>query len=68
MAAVTQLKAESEIVRKKQGSGFLPVLNPSSLESILVKSVSMEVRSAESLALSKLPWLTVSRSLPSEGR
>lgn len=43
------------------------MLNPSSLESILVKSVSMEVRSAESLALSRLPWLTVSRSLPSAG-
>lgn len=43
------------------------MLNPSSLESILVKSVSMEVRSAESLALSRLPWLTVSRSLPSGG-
>lgn len=43
------------------------MLNPSSLESILVKSVSMEVRSAESFALSRLPWLTVSRSLPSGG-
>ena len=55
-------------VRTKPSCCLLPVLNPSSLESILVKSVSMDVRSAESLVLSKLPWLTVSRSLPSDKR
>lgn len=43
----------------------VPVLDLSSLESILVKSVSMEARSAESLELSRLPWLTLSRSLAS---
>lgn len=42
-----------------------PVLDPSSLESILVKSVSIEACSAESLVLSRLPWLTLSRSLVS---
>ena len=42
------------------------MLHPSSLESILLKSASMEVRSLESFTLSRLPWLTVSRSLPSD--
>lgn len=57
---------------EKRGCGWCrirsdkaPVLDPSSLESILVKSVSIEARSAESLVLSKLPWLTLSRSLAS---
>lgn len=43
----------------------VPVLDLSSLESILVKSVSIEARSAKSLELSRLPWLTLSRSLAS---
>lgn len=43
----------------------VPVLDLSSLESILVKSASIETRSAESLELSRLPWLTLSRSLAS---
>lgn len=50
-----QRKSGGEERQSGRRRALPPVLHPSSLESIFVKSVSMEVRSAESLALSKLP-------------